>query len=83
LKGHKLNTGAILNELQSERDKIDRAISALMALKGIGGRPSSSAGSHVASSSLMVPRKRRKMSKEARRKISEAAKKRWAERRKK
>src|SRR5579862_1704773 len=69
LKGHKLNTGTILNELHAERDKIDRAISALLALKGIGGRASSGAGSHLSSSSPLVPRKRRQMSKEARRKI--------------
>jgi hypothetical protein len=78
-----LNTGTILNELQSERDKIDRAISALLALKGSSAKPSSSGVSQHISGSLMLPRKRRQMSKEARRKISEAAKKRWAERRKK
>ena len=67
----------ILSQLKDERDRLDRAISALEGGTGAKrGRPPGKAGAGA-------PKKRRHMSAEARKKISEKMKKRWAERKKK
>jgi hypothetical protein len=66
----------ILGDLKRERERIDRAISALEGL-GSGrrrGRPAGSTGKK---------RPRRHMSAAARRRISEMMKQRWAERKRK
>ena len=70
----------IVGDLKAERERIDRAISALEGL-GTGqrrrGRP---AGSHNVATSK---RPRRHMSAAARKRISEMMKQRWAERKRK
>ena len=70
-----MDTAKILNELRSERNRIDRAIVALEAL------------AHTGRKRVIVPRSRlaelrghRRRSVAARKRLSEAAKKRWAER---
>jgi hypothetical protein len=76
-----LRLDSILAELKSERDRLDRAISALEGGNGRRGRP------RKAIAKAEVPaaprRRRRHMSAAARKKISEMMKKRWAERKKK
>jgi hypothetical protein len=65
-----MDTQAILNQLQEERDLIQHAIA---ALQGLGGsKPDKRRG----------PKPSRHMSPEARRRIGLAMKKRWAERKK-
>jgi hypothetical protein len=71
----------ILGDLKRERERIDRAIS---ALEGLGGqrRRGRPVGSHnVATSTAKGPR--RHMSAAARKRISDMMKQRWAERKKK
>ncbi len=71
----------ILSDLKRERDRLDRAISALEGPRGRRrGRPAGSTSSSSASSSS---RPRRHMSAAARKRISEMMKQRWAERKKK
>lgn len=71
-----MNIQSILADLKSERERIDRAIS---ALEGIGGRgPGRPAGKTGAGR-----RGRRHMSASARKRISEMMKLRWAERKRK
>ncbi len=66
----------ILGDLKKERERIDRAIS---ALEGLGGRKRGRpAGSHSATT-----RPKRHMSAASRKRISEMMKQRWAERKKK
>ena len=64
----------ILAELRAERDRIDRAISALEAISSTGrrrvGRPPRAAA---------IPRRRARMSAAARRKMSRMMKQRWVE----
>jgi hypothetical protein len=67
----------ILGDLKKERDRIDRAISALEGL-GSGRRRGRPIGSHSA-----AKRPRRHMSAASRKRISEMMKQRWAERKKK
>ena len=67
---------SILADLKRERDRLDRAITALEGPARRRGRP---AGSTKAAS----PRPRRHMSAAARKRISEMMKQRWAERKKK
>lgn len=62
----------IIEMLEEERDKLDRAIAALS--RGIGKRP------YSRRSSKTGRRKRRTMSAAAKKRIGEAMKKRWAER---
>jgi hypothetical protein len=68
-----VNLDSIIEELESERARLERAIAALV---------SSVEPTAVSSRSTMKPRRRRKhMSPAARKRISLAMKKRWAERR--
>jgi hypothetical protein len=67
---------SILGDLKRERERIDRAISALEGL-GSGRRRGRPAGSHN-----VGKRPRRHMSAAARKRISEMMKQRWAERKK-
>jgi hypothetical protein len=68
-----MDTNKILAELRTERDRIDRAISALEAVNSTGrrraGRPPRAA----------VTRRRGRMSAAARRKMSRLLKQRWAQ----
>ena len=66
---------SIVEQLKSERDRIDEAITALEGVKTQTGRATKTAGKR------RIGRKRR-LSAEARRRISEAQKKRWARQRK-
>lgn len=71
-----LDLARILAELKSERDRIDRAISALAAVGAPGASP--------ASIKRAVGRpKRGGLTPAGRKRLSEAMKKRWAERKKK
>jgi len=73
-----MDVNRILNELKSERDRLDRAIAALEGGRGAAtgvGRGNGRRGNGR--------RGRRKMSADSKRRISEAMRKRWAERRKK
>jgi hypothetical protein len=69
----------VLAELTKERDRIDKAISALSDLGARGRRP----GRPPGSGKLGAHRPRRHMSAAARRRISKMMKKRWAERKRK
>jgi len=73
-----LNIEAIVVELKRERDRIDRAISALERTFSEAAR--SGAKLHKAPA---AKRKRGRLSAEGRKRISQMMKKRWAERRKK
>jgi general stress protein YciG len=73
-----MDTKQILTDLRTERDRIDRAISALEGLDGAGALRATAPGTQTPASQ---PRGRRKMSPAGRKRMSEAAKKRWAERR--
>jgi len=68
-----MDINSILGELRTERDRIDRAISALEAVNSTGqrkaGRPPRAAATR---------RRRRRMSPAARRKLSRLLKERWA-----
>ncbi len=69
---------SLLAELTRERDRIDKAISALSGLgSGSGRRPGRPVGSGKSTG------KRRHMSAASRKRISEMMKKRWAERKRK
>lgn len=70
----------ILAELKSERDRLDRAISALEG--GNGRRGPRRRAMALGVVAVGARRRRRHMSAAARRKISEMMKKRWAERKK-
>jgi hypothetical protein len=70
----------IVNELKSERDRLDKAIS---ALESIGERvtgESARAGRPAAGRVEPISGGKRRLSAAARRRISEAQKRRWAER---
>ncbi len=71
----------ILGDLKRERERIDRAISALEGLGGGQRRRGRPAGSRNVASSAKRPR--RHMSASARKRISEMMKQRWAERKRK
>jgi exonuclease VII small subunit len=66
-----MDTQQIISELESERDRLDQAIS---ALRGSVGRRGAGVG--------RGKRGRRHLSAAAKRRISEMMKKRWAERKK-
>jgi hypothetical protein len=78
----------MLSDLESERQRIDRAIAALQSIEGgtstssgpgrRGRRPGRPAGSSAAPQNGR--RRRRTMSAAARKRISEMMKQRWAER---
>jgi hypothetical protein len=69
-----MDTNRILAELRAERDRIDRAVSALEAVNSLGrrkvGRPPRAAATR---------RRRGRMSAAARRKLSRLLKRRWAQ----
>jgi hypothetical protein len=69
----------ILNDLKRERDRLDRAIT---ALEGPGSGPRRR-GRPVGSVNSTTTRPRRHMSAAARKRISEMMKQRWAERKRK
>lgn len=73
-----MNTLSILSELRAERDRIEKAISALEALESVP----TSARHGATDQAAAAKRPGRRMSADARRRISEAAKKRWAEQKK-
>jgi hypothetical protein len=74
----------VLQQLETERDRVNRAIAALQELQGIPstprrGRPPK----NPQNTGLLSMPKKRTMSPAARKRISEMMKKRWAERRRK
>jgi hypothetical protein len=71
---------SILAELKKEREKLDRAIGALLGLGNQTRRRGRPAGSQQAAA---PKRKRRHMSAASRKRISEMMKQRWAERKRK
>jgi hypothetical protein len=76
-----MDTAAILIELRTERERIDRAIAAIEGLDSISrpkrGRPAKAAGT------TGRPRRRNRLSPEGRKRLSDMMKKRWAERKRK
>ena len=70
-----MDTNRILADLRAERDRIDRAISAIEGLSSTGRRRGRPPGSTTG------PRKRgrRRLSAAARRKLSRLLKQRWAQ----
>jgi hypothetical protein len=70
-----MDTKQILSDLRIERDRIDRAISALEGLDVTGTLKAAAPGAQPA---LAKARGRRVMSAAARKKIAEAQRKRWA-----
>jgi len=80
-----MDTNRILADLRAERNRIDRAITALEALDGTGSRTTTTerrARPTATQPATKQPHARRRMSAAGRKRISEAAKKMWAERRK-
>jgi hypothetical protein len=73
----------ILADLRSERERLDRAISALEGLGSQARRRGRPAGSGHAAAAAGPKRKRRHMSAASRKRISEMMKQRWAERKRK
>lgn len=72
----------IVADLMKERDRLVRAISALVGMGSTGAKRGRKPGPKA--KAVPVKRKRRGgISKEGRRRLSELMKKRWAERRKK
>ena len=69
-----METNRILGELRAERDRIDRAISALEAINSTGHRRVGRPPREVA-----IPRRRGRLSAAARRKLSRLLKQRWAQ----
>jgi hypothetical protein len=65
-----MDTAAIIDVLEGERDRLDSAIAALKGSRRNPGRPTGNGS-------------KRRLSAAARKRISEAQKKRWAERKKK
>ena len=66
-----MDTEAIIKELETERTRLDQAITALRGRKRGVGRPTGSANG-----------RKRRLSPAARKRISEGMKKRWAARKK-
>jgi hypothetical protein len=75
-----MDTASILKDLRTERDRIDRAISALEGLDGTGILRVTGPGAEPVTTKA---RGRRKMSPAGRKRISEGMKARWAQRSKK
>lgn len=73
-----MNLENILTQLKSERDRLDKAIS---ALNGVAGQ--SRRGRRAKATVSTRPARRRRLSPEGRRRIVEALKRRWAQQRKK
>jgi hypothetical protein len=77
-----MDTFKILFDLRAERDRIDRAISAIEALESTAGsarRPGRPPGRAQAAGK---PRRRRRLSAATRKRLSEMMKARWVERKK-
>ncbi len=79
----KMDLKSVLEQLQTERDRVNQAITALESLQGISsaprrGRPPKNPNHYA---SIVAMPKKRTMSAAARKRISEMMKKRWAERR--
>jgi len=77
---------SVLDQLHTERDRVNQAIAALETLQGVSsrprrGRPPKSLSQN--SGRVISMPKKRTMSPAARKRISEMMKKRWAERRRK
>jgi len=72
-----MNTKTILTELYSERDRIDKAISALEALDSVV-TPAHAVKKTASAKAVTTAPKKRVLSAEARHRISEASKRRWA-----
>ncbi|HET9183794.1 MAG TPA: hypothetical protein VFP59_16810 [Candidatus Angelobacter sp.] len=70
-----MDTQSIIQELEAERDRLDRAIAALRTGGGRVGRGGWGRGRRAAANGRRGPRH---LSPAARRKIADAAKKRWA-----
>jgi hypothetical protein len=80
-----MNTKSILTELRAERQRIDKAISALEALDGSGARVQPVGKASVVWDRKVATQKgrgRRTISAAGRKRISEMMKARWAARRK-
>jgi hypothetical protein len=75
----RMNLRTTLSELRSERQRLDRAISALEALDGTGANEKAPRTSQPVT---RKPSKRRRMSAAGRKRISDMMKARWAARRK-
>jgi len=71
-----MDIGVILQQLKSERDRLNEAIAALQGVK-------TPAGVRKGAAQKGRGRGKRRMSAEARRRISEAQKKRWARQKRK
>jgi hypothetical protein len=74
-----LDTQGIVSELKAERNRLDKAITALDGAKtarAVGRHATSETGSHA-------PRRRHHLTAAGRKRLSMLMKKRWAERRKK
>ncbi len=67
-----MDTKRILSELHAERERIDRAISAIEGINGSGTR-------RRRSTSTATPKRRRHISAAGRKRLSELMKKRWAQ----
>jgi hypothetical protein len=77
-----MNIQSVLQELETERNRVNEAIAALESLQGVSsaprrGRPPK----NPQGGTLIAMPKKRIMSAAARKRISEMMKKRWAERR--
>jgi hypothetical protein len=70
-----VNLQQIVTELKAERDRLDRAISAIAGINSIGARR----GRRPAAVSVPEPRRRGRVSAAARRKLSRLLKQRWAQ----
>jgi len=78
-----MDTSRILAGLRDERDRINKAISALESLDLAAGAVPRHGRAAAAGKSAATPPRRRRMSAAARKHISEMMKRRWAERKKK
>jgi hypothetical protein len=79
-----LEIDKIVADLKKERDRLVKAISALVGMGSAGAKRGRKPGPKAKAKAVPAKRKRRGgISKEGRKRLSELMKKRWAERRKK
>jgi hypothetical protein len=79
-----LEIDKIVADLKKERDRLVKAISALVGMGSTGAKRGRKPGPKAKAKAVPAKRKRRGgISKEGRKRLSELMKKRWAERRKK
>jgi len=79
-----LEIDKIVADLKKERDRLVKAISALVGMGQTGAKRGRKPGPKAKAKAVPAKRKRRGgISKEGRKRLSELMKKRWAERRKK